>query len=237
MLLLTLKDKFGNIHLSLYIWYASMKHLSIALLILMLSACGTVQKVQYSALEKVGVHKRDILVDRIEKTTVTQEQTKQQFQSAYEELASLINIKDQGLEKKYKSMSKAVAASESKSSELKNRIEAVDEVAKALFKEWETELNQYQSENLKRVSASNLAQTKNRYGKIYQKMQESHQRVIPVLQVLQDNTLYLKHNLNARAVASLSSEVLVIEDKVKALIAQMEASIDESKAFIDSMQG
>ena len=89
----------------------------------------------------------------------------------------------------------------------------------------------------RRVSASNLAQTKNRYGKIYQKMQESHQRVIPVLQVLQDNTLYLKHNLNARAVASLSSEVLVIEGKVKTLIAQMEASIDESKAFIDSMQG
>ena len=67
-------------------------------------------------------------------------------------------------------------------------------------------------------------------------MQASHQRVIPVLQVLQDNTLYLKHNLNARAVASLSGEVVIIEDKVRALIAQMEASIDESKAFVDSLQ-
>ena len=78
-----------------------MKNLLVIFFILTLSACGTVQKVQYSALEKVGVHKRDILVDRIEKTTETQEQTKQQFQSAYEELASLINVDDRGLEKKY----------------------------------------------------------------------------------------------------------------------------------------
>ena len=202
----------------------------------MLSACGTVQKVQYSTLEKVGIHKRDILVDRIEKTTETQEQTKAQFQSAYEELAGLINVDDKGLEKKYKTMSRAVSASEDKSEELQDRIEAVNKVAEDLFAEWASELKQYQSENLKRISANNLTQTKQRYATIYQKMQASHQRVIPVLQVLQDNTLYLKHNLNARAVASLSGEVNIIEDKVKALIEQMEASIDESRAFVSTMQ-
>lgn len=213
-----------------------MKFLTLLLLVVSVSACGTAQKIQYSALEKVGVHKRDILVDRIEKTTETQEETKAQFQSAYEELAGLINIDDQGLEKKYKKMAKAVDASEDKAEELQTRIESVDSVAKALFKEWETELNEYQSDKLKQTSAANLRLTRQRYAGIYQKMQESQQRVVPVLQVLQDNTLYLKHNLNARAVTSLSGEVLVIEDKVKQLIAQMEASINESKAFISSMQ-
>ena len=57
-----------------------------------------------------------------------------------------------------------------------------------------------------------------------------------MLQVLQDNTLFLKHNLNARAVNSLSSESLIIESKVKELVRQMEASIDESTAFIKDMQ-
>lgn len=236
MLLPTLKGKFVNIRQSFKDRSKVMKNILIVLFALMLSACGTVQKVQYSTLEKVGIHKRDILVDRIEKTTETQEQTKQKFQSAYQELAGLINIDGQGLEKKYKSMSKAVAASEDKSTELENRIKAVNNVAEALFDEWQDELKQYQSETLKRISTNNLAQTKSRYEIIYQKMQDSHQRVIPVLQVLQDNTLYLKHNLNARAVASLSGEVIIIEDKVKALIEQMEASIDESKAFVDSLQ-
>lgn len=213
-----------------------MKAFCLVVLTLALSACGTVEKVQYSAYEKVGVHKRDILVDRIEKTTATQEQTKEQFKSAYEELASLITVDDRGLEKKYKKMARAVEASEEKSTELQKRIAAVDSVAQALFKEWQQELDQYQSENLKRTSAKNLKTTQQRYAVIHQKMQESRARVVPVLQVLQDNTLYLKHNLNARAVSSLSGEVVVIEDQVRDLITQMEASINESKSFIDSMQ-
>ncbi len=205
-------------------------------LALLLSACGTVQKAQYSALEKVGIHKRDILVDRIEKTSETQEETKKQFQSAYEELASLVDIDDGGLENKYKRMAKAVKASEDKATELDERIKSVNEVANALFDEWQEELQEYQSASLRRTSEANLSSTKKRYATIYKKMQDSQQRVDPVLKVLQDNTLYLKHNLNARAVNSLSSEVIVIEGKVARLIEQMEASINESKKFIDAMQ-
>lgn len=213
-----------------------MKALITTLLLLSLSACGTVQKVQYSALEKVGIHKRDILIDRIEKTTVTQEQTKQEFQSAYEELASLVTVDDQGLEAKYQSMSKAVKRSEDKAAELDSRIKSVDQVANALFAEWSEELEQYQSASLRSTSEKNLNTTKQHYAAIYAKMQTAQLRVEPVLQVLQDNTLYLKHNLNARAISGLSGEVLKIEDKVAALIRQMEASINESKAFVKSMQ-
>ncbi len=201
-----------------------------------LSACGTAQKAKYSALEKVGIHKRDILIDRIESTTKTQEETKEQFQTAYQELAGLIEIDDRGLEKKYKKMAAAVEKSEDKAELLDQRIKSVDEVANALFREWEEEITLYQSANLRRTSEQNLATTKQRYAAIYQKMQASQQRVTPVLQVLQDNTLYLKHNLNARAVTSISNEVLVIENKVRDLISQMEASIDDSKRFIDAMQ-
>lgn len=212
-----------------------MKFLSIVLLTLSLSACGVAQKAQYSALEKFGIHKRDVLVDRIEKTTQSQEQTKVQFQSAYEELASLVSVGDQGLEKKYKKMASAVSKSESKANELKDRIASVDRVANDLFEEWQQEITQYKSENLRTASQNNLATTKQRYATIYRKMQESSAKVDPVLRILQDNTLYLKHNLNARTVSGLSSEVLDIENKVRDLIAQMEASINESKTFINSL--
>lgn len=213
-----------------------MKSLIAIALLLTLTACGTVQKAQYSAYEKVGIHKRDILVDRIESTTETQEETKKQFQSAYEELASLVKVDDGGLEKKYKKMAKAVARSEDKAEELDERIASVDEVAKALFAEWKQELTEYQSASLRQASAKNLRTTEQRYATLYQKMQASQRRVTPVLKVLQDNTLYLKHNLNARAINGLSSEVLQIESKVAELIKQMEVSINESNQFVKSMR-
>lgn len=213
-----------------------MKQLILCFLVLSLSACGTTQNLKYSALEKVGIHKRDILVDRIKDTSTAQEKTKKEFQSAYQELSGLIDVQDNGLEKKYKKLKQAVQSSETRTLDLKNRISKVDEVAKALFSEWQQELNEYQNANLRAISAKNLNTTKQRYAFIYNKMQDSYAKVLPVLNVLQDNTLYLKHNLNARAVSGLSNEVLSIESKVAALIQQMELSIDESKRFINEIE-
>jgi len=213
-----------------------MKKLLLILLVINLSACETTQNIKYSALEKVGIHKRDILVDRIKDTSAAQENTKKEFKSAYLELASLVNVDDGGLEKKYIKLKKAVENSETRADALQERIERVDNIANALFSEWTEELSQYQNANLKRISAKNLATTKQRYAVIYQKMQNSYNKVIPVLHVLQDNTLYLKHNLNARAVSGLSSEVVSVESKVTELIRQMEISISESKQFIDEIE-
>ena len=205
-------------------------------IIMSLSACGTAQKVKYSTLEKVGIHKRDILVDRIKDTNETQQDAKEEFKSAYDELADLIDTNDRGLEKKYARMADAVSDSEDKANELDQRIKSVNAVATDLFNEWEEELAQYQSASLRRVSEQNLNTTKARYQQLYLSMLISQQRIIPVLEVLQDNTLYLKHNLNARAISNISSEVISVEDKVDSLIRQMEESIAESKRFIEDMQ-
>lgn len=212
-----------------------MKNLLISILLLSLTACGTTQNIKYSVLEKAGIHKRDILVDRIEKTSEVQEEAKEDFQSAYERLSELVDVDDAGLESQYKKLQNAVDVSENRSNELQSRIASVDSVAKDLFAEWREELTQYTSANLRRQSENNLKMTEQRYAVIYRQMQNSYARVQPVLQVLQDNTLYLKHNLNARAISGITNEVLSVEDKVAQLIVQMEKSIRESKQFIDSM--
>lgn len=58
----------------------------------------------------------------------------------------------------------------------------------------------------------------------------------PVLSIFRDHVLFLKHNLNARAISALQDELSSIETNVADLIADMEASIAQSRAFIDEMQ-
>jgi hypothetical protein len=58
----------------------------------------------------------------------------------------------------------------------------------------------------------------------------------PVLAALRDRVLFLKHNLNARAIASLKSERDVIKTDVAALIRDMNKSIDEADRFIKAME-
>ena len=57
----------------------------------------------------------------------------------------------------------------------------------------------------------------------------------PVLAKFKDQVLFLKHNLNAQAIASLKSELGSVESNIKILIKEMEASIKQADAFISSM--
>src|SRR5437773_1222146 len=58
----------------------------------------------------------------------------------------------------------------------------------------------------------------------------------PVLQAFHDQVLFLKHNLNAQAVASLQTTSTQIDQDVQALIKDMEASINEANSFIAQMK-
>ena len=58
----------------------------------------------------------------------------------------------------------------------------------------------------------------------------------PVLSSLQDNVLYLKHNLNARAIGALKGEFSGMRQEINLLMRDMQLAIKESDAFIRSME-
>ena len=58
----------------------------------------------------------------------------------------------------------------------------------------------------------------------------------PVLSALLDNTLFLKHNLNARAIGSLKGEYAGIRQDINRLLAEMQRSIKASDQFIRDMK-
>ena len=60
-------------------------------------------------------------------------------------------------------------------------------------------------------------------------------RMEPVLATFRDQVLFLKHNLNARALASLTTTNRELEADISRLVADMEASIREAEDFIRTM--
>lgn len=203
------------------------------LLALVLSAC---QSAFYEAAEQVGYHKRDILVDRVEDSRDAQQEAEEQFQSALEELSALTNFDGGDLEDMYDAMADEYEDSVAAAEEVSERIDAVEHVAGALFKEWEQEIQQYSSARFKADSQAKLRETRRRYDTMITALRRSEAKMQPVLTALNDNVLYLKHNLNARAVASLKVEFQQIEDDIEVLIAEMRKAIATSDAFIESMQ-
>jgi len=200
--------------------------------LLLLTACQTAY---YSAMEKVGVHKRDILVDRVEAAKESQEESQKQFQSSLDHLGALINFDGGELQSVYEQLNDDYLASESVAEDVSNRINKVEDVATALFDEWETELEQYQSTTLKRESQKKLSATQRQFNKLLRSMRRSESKMAPVLAALKDNTLYLKHNLNAQAISAIKGEFSNLKSDIQSLIKDMNNSILDSNKFIEQM--
>ncbi len=201
--------------------------------LLTLTACSSMY---YSGLESIGIPKRDLMIHRVEKARDTQEDTKEQFKSALEQFTAVTNFKGGDLEAVYNKLNDEYEDSVSQAKLVRKRIDDIKDVSEALFEEWEEEITQYSSASLKRNSKKQLTSTRRQYKQLVQAMERAETKLEPVLAVFKDQVLYLKHNLNARAISSLKEELSGIKSDVSTLIVAMEKSINEANTFINSME-
>jgi len=199
-----------------------------------LSGCASTY---YNAWDKAGVHKRDILVSRVEKTRDSQEEAQEEFKDALEQFGSVVELQNTDLKQAYDKLNSEYENSEDAAEMVTDRINSVESVAEALFKEWEGEIDQYTNADFKRSSSSQLRQTRTRYTEMLATMRRSEQSMQPVLRTFRDNVLFLKHNLNAQAIGSLRGEFASLEDDIAILIREMNRSIAESNEFIAELRG
>ena len=206
-----------------------------SVIICFLFALSGCQTAYYNAMESFGVHKRDILKENVEEARDSQAEAKEQFQSALEKFTEVTGFRGGDLELKYKEMKGELERCEDKAEKVRTRITKVEDVADALFNEWEEELEQYSSRKLRRSSEKQLYATRRQYEKLDAAMRRAEEKMDPVLVVFRDQVLYLKHNLNAKAIASLQDELAAVEEDVAMLVKDMEASIAEADSFIKTM--
>lgn len=205
----------------------------ISLMVVGLTAC---QSAYYSAMEKVGIHKREILVDRVEDARESQQEAQQQFKSALEQFSELIKFDGGSLQQQYDATASEYEDSKKAAEEVSKRIDGIESVAAALFDEWEEELKQFTNARLKQDSQVKLAKTKRQYASLIRTMRQAEESMAPVLASLNDNTLYLKHNLNAKAIGALQGEFGIIERDISRLIDNMNQAIAQSEQFISLLK-
>lgn len=204
---------------------------------LVLAAAGLTgcQSAQYRALESVGIEKRDVLSSRVDKAAEEQDDAVKQFASALEQFRATVEVDGGDLERTYSRLEREYDRSQSQADEVSERIDAVEHVAEALFEEWAEELDLYSDPDLKRRSQAILRETRERYTRMMTAMRQAESSMAPVLDVFQDQVLFLKHNLNAMAIAAIRDELSDVEQATETLIQAMNQSIREARSFIDAL--
>lgn len=200
---------------------------------LLFAGCSSVY---YGAMEKVGIPKRKILVDRVGEAREAQQDAKAQFSSALAQFLAVTRVPASQLQATYEQLDKEFKRSEARAKEVRDRIAAIDSVAQALFGEWRAELDQYKNPALRTQSERQLATTRSRYAALMRVMEQAAAGMTPVLDAFRDQVLFLKHNLNAQAVSALGGSTRELQQDITRLITDMEKSIREADAFIAAMQ-
>jgi uncharacterized small protein (DUF1192 family) len=189
--------------------------------------------------EKLGYAKREQLVDEVKDARDEQTEAKEQFESALAEFLAVTDATSNPsvaeLEKRYSALKREYDRSEDAADDVRGQVKDVERVANALFKEWNSELSEYSSPDLRRASERQLNDTQRQYDRLIDAMKAAEAKMDPVLAAFKDQVLFLKHNLNARAIASLQDTVGRVESDVQRLVAEMEASINEANTFIQQM--
>ena len=200
---------------------------------LLLPGC---QSAYYSAMERVGYAKRDILTSRVKSARDSQKEAKEEITDALEEFGKVVGYQGGDLETRYNRLSDQLEDSEEAAAAVKERVADVESVAEALFKEWKAELAKYSSKELRAKSEQQLRQTRARYDELHGAMKRAEARLDPALQPMRDQVLFLKHNLNARAVAGLKGEVAKVDAQVSQLVEDLNVAIAEADRFIANLE-
>jgi len=205
---------------------------TLSLVVLALAGCSSVK---YRALETIGIEKRDVLEGNVEDAAEAQDEAAEQFASALEQFRATVEVDGGDLESTYDRLNREFERSEARAAEVAERIDEVERVAEDLFEEWEDELEQYTDASLRRRSQTILDETRDRYADMMVAMNRAEASMDPVLNVFRDQVLFLKHNLNSMAIAAIRDELGTIEAATDELIAAMNDSISEARAFLETL--
>ena len=203
----------------------------VGLLIAFIALSGC-RSAYYSAWEKLGKHKRDLLQSKVRDVRDEQKEASQELKDALTRLKELTGFQGGELEKTYKRLQGDYDSASSSAESVRNRIAEMDRIARDLFREWEAELKTISSPELRDADRRQLDETRRRYEELYTATKRAESSMAPVLGKFRDYVLYLKHNLNAQAIGALQGEATKIQIDISKLIDEMNEAIRRADEFL-----
>lgn len=198
-----------------------------------LTGCTTMY---YSFWETLGREKRDLLKSNVESAKSDQADVQEEFEDALTHIKRAYGMDGGKLEGVYKQIKSDHEDAVAKSKALSQRIEKIDSIGRDLFEEWAAEIKKISNPRYRQSSDAKLKASKQQFAGLMASLRTSEKKIPPVLKKLEDQVLFLKHNLNAMALGAFKAESQSIEKDIKALTVEMKKSIQASEDFAKTLE-
>ena len=210
--------------------------LPVLVLATLLALAGGCSKIYYGTMEAFGYEKRELLVRRVQSAREAQEQARRQLVDTHEQFGSIVRLPAGDGAAQYDRLGDEYEDLKDAHADARAAIAEMDNLADDLFREWRKELKRYSDRELRKRSERELAETRGRYQGLEVAMRRAEEGMGPLLRVLEDQVLFLKHRPDAGAAAALQEQAETIGSQVRQLTADIDAAIAQADAFIVSIR-
>ena len=211
---------------------SSMSKILILISMLSMNSCSSIY---YGFWETFGQDKRDLLKSEIENSNEDQKDIKEEFTSTLERIKKEYDFDGGELERTYDYLSSRYEDAKKREKKLQNRIDKIEDIGADLFKEWKQEALEIKNPKYRRSSLAKLSRTKTQFAQLRSNLSKTEKMLEVVMGKFKDQVLFLKHNLNAKALGSLKVEFKEIEKGINQLIGNINSSQSTNNIFIERM--
>jgi len=214
------------------------KHTVTAVASLALVALSGCQSESYmSSIPLTGANSRDRLVDSVRDTIDEQRACHTEFVQAHALLQTLQGAEKGDIERAYGELRAQVDECARSLSAFDERIVRVDEEAASLFARWEAELDEFQSDAMRRHSAERLSAAQSGFALVQEELTGVHGRMATLLGSHRDFVLYFNHNSTDASVEVLDQENERFRVNMETLERECRTAEADAEDFIHRVAG
>ena len=183
-----------------------------------------------------GVKQTEKLVSKANDTVGSIRAAKQQIKDTLVAYNLLVGNKVEDPKKTYKDLQKGIENTDKKVADVDQKVAAMQKEADLLFADWASNLASISSEELRKRSEERLNETRERYNGILAAGDKAGKVFNPFIASLKDQVVYLGHDLNPSALASLKPDADKLNKEAEVLFKKIDETVDEASGYITSLK-
>jgi hypothetical protein len=196
---------------------------------------GSCQAMYFTTMEKLGVEKREILLDRLEEAHDKLQIAQVRFDGSLSAFREIVGGEEGNLQQNYDRYSDSYDKSEDAAADFYDTVASVQVVAGLMFDEWKRDSGEILDNNLRRASRENYTKATARYERTLRAFRRVEARMDPVLTTFRDHVLYLKLNLHPQALSTLRDNEKDVVDDLQELGQLIKNALKEGAELIEAM--
>lgn len=182
-----------------------------------------------------SVEQVDELLTRIERVQAETAVAKDAVHAALDELCRIVSPGFQG--DAAAEFAKFIAASERSEEQgetLRDVTEPMQEAASDVFQRWTKDMEAFGNSRLRQRSQTRLDETRTRFQGIVGATQAAQISLDAFHDDMRDLALFLRHDLNSAAVASIRTDVRALNEQIRDVDTRFDATVAAARAYVES---